>query len=299
MNCILGNKGNILYKGKLLLAKEYLKKTGEPTINPVGWWASEKYDGYRALWNGKDFRSRNGNKFNVPEWFTQIMPPDYALDGEFWVGRGCFDKCGIFKKKLPETDEWIDKKVIYKVFDVPSYNKPFKERMKKLKDIVKNRCKCKKTFKLPKKVSSMKCPIEVTQQTKIKSKEHLNNMFSNVIKGGGEGIMLRKPQSIYEGKRSSTLLKMKVEFDTEAEIIGYKLGVGKYIGMLGSFKCKLILGKNKGVTFNVSGMNDEIRTNYKKTHKIGTIITIAFNDYTKDGVPRHPRYLRKKDDYKL
>ena len=124
-------------------------------------------------------------------------------------------------------------------------------------------------------------------------------MFDKVIKGGGEGIMLRQPSSIYEGKRSSTLLKMKAEFDTEGKIVGYNPGVGKYVGMLGSFKCKLISGKNIGKSFNVSGMNDEIRTNYKKTHKIGTIITIAFNDYTKYGVPRHPRYLRKRDDYKF
>ena len=34
--------------------------------------------------------------------------------------------------------------------------------------------------------------------------------------------------------------------------------------------------------------------NYKKTHPIGTIITILYNDTLKNNVPRHPRYLRKR-----
>ena len=46
-------------------------------------------------------------------------------------------------------------------------------------------------------------------------------------------------------------------------------------------------------------MNDCIRTNYKKTHKIGTIITIIYNEMTKEGIPRNPRYLRKKDDHDM
>ena len=67
--------------------------------------------------------------------------------------------------------------------------------------------------------------------------------------------------------------------------------------MLGSFKCKILDGNER--SFNVSGMNDDIRVNYKKTHKIGTIITILYNDTLKNGIPRHPRYLRKRDDYKF
>jgi len=30
---------------------------------------SEKLDGVRAFWNGNDFYSRAGNKFNAPDWF--------------------------------------------------------------------------------------------------------------------------------------------------------------------------------------------------------------------------------------
>lgn len=55
--------------------------------------------------------------------------------------------------------------------------------------------------------------------------------------------MLRKPGSRYEGKRSSTLLKVKTFFDAEAEVIGYEAGKGKYKGMTGSLIVKMESGK--------------------------------------------------------
>ena len=66
----------------LLLAQTY---TAGRDI--VGWWLSEKLDGVRAFWNGKEFVSRAGNVFDAPSWFTKALP-DHALDGELWGGRG-------------------------------------------------------------------------------------------------------------------------------------------------------------------------------------------------------------------
>ena len=184
---------------------------------------------------------------------------------------------------------------------MPSSKKPFEARMADLKQLVNERCKCNCMIKLdlPKEIRKIKCPLQLTEQTLIKSEGQLNDMFSKVVREKGEGIMIRKAGSLYEQKRSGTLLKMKVAFDTEGRIIGYHPGTGKYTGMLGSFKCELIKGEHKGKQFNASGMTDEIRENYKTTHPIGTIVTVTFNDYTKDGVPRHPRYLRKRSDADL
>ena len=36
--------------------------------------------------------------------------------------------------------------------------------------------------------------------------------------------------------------------------------------MLGAFRCELV--KNPSIKFDTSGMNDEIRSNYKKTHPV-------------------------------
>jgi DNA ligase-1 len=41
----------------------------------------------------------------------------------------------------------------------------------------------------------------------------LKQLLADVNKAGGEGIMLRKPGSLYEHKRSTTLLKVKTFYD--------------------------------------------------------------------------------------
>ena len=65
---------------------------------------------------------------------------------------------------------------------------------------------------------------------------------------------------------------------------------GKYKNMLGAFECELV--KNKKIKFTISGMNDSIRKNYKKTHSLGTIVTFTYIGLSSKGVPRHPVYLR-------
>src|SRR5580658_1746325 len=45
----------------------------------TGWWMSEKLDGVRAYWDGKQFLSRQGNLYHAPDWFVAGLP-DVALD---------------------------------------------------------------------------------------------------------------------------------------------------------------------------------------------------------------------------
>ena len=57
--------------------------------------------------------------------------------------------------------------------------------------------------------------------------------------------------------------------------------------------------KNKNVKFYLSGMDDEIRGNYEKTHPIGTVVTFQYNEMTKTGAPRFGRYQRIRTDHDL
>ena len=50
--------------------------------------------------------------------------------------------------------------------------------------------------------------------------------------------MLRQPDSMYENRRSTTLLKVKTFHDDEATVIGYKPGTGRCTGMVGALKCR-------------------------------------------------------------
>ena len=115
---------------------------------------------------------------------------------------------------------------------------------------------------------------------------------------------LKHPLSLYEDGRSSYMLKFKPAFDRECIIIDYKLGEGKYNGLLGSFICKPLINHDTYMSidndenhiFTLSGMDDKIRNNYKTTHPEGTIINYECSGFTDKGVPRFSRYIRKRDD---
>ena len=295
-----GNSGEKVYDGDVLLSKNLIKPDGSLVVNPIGWWASEKFDGYRAIWNGSEFVSRNNKIYQTPKWFSAIMPPNITIDGELWQGRDRYEDCGLFRKDTPIDEEWYP--VTFRVFDIILLDKPFEERQDILSELVETRC----TFMqskyyreqygkyLPK---DYQCPLQLTNQHLIETEEELKGLFDSIVKDKGEGLMLRKPNSLYEPKKSNTLLKMKPSYDTECKIVGYSPGKGKNDGRLGAFECQLLKGTQ--TVFKVSGMNDSVRDSYLETHPIGTIITIKYNDFTKKGIPRFAQYLRKRSDMDL
>lgn len=259
-----------------------------PKFSPIGWWMSEKWDGYRAIWTGARFLSRNGNEFTVPKSFSDIMPRDTALDGELWVGYGKFEEAGLFRKGYVDLKEWSKYNVRYKVFDIPSMNAPFEERMSRLREIVEKQCK-----------NVPSCPIEYTEQIQIKSEKQLEDYYNEALSHKGEGLILRKPKSAYEPKRTSAMLKKKPQWDSECAIIGYRMGKGRNTGRLGSFECEWYSPKvHKNVKFNLSGMTDEVRNTYKSTHPIGTTLTFQYMGLSGTGRPRHPVYIRKRTGWR-
>jgi DNA ligase-1 len=111
----------------------------------AGWFASEKLDGMRALWDGGITRglvtstvpwantekdknetvatglwSRLGKPIYAPDWWLSCLP-NYPLDGELWIERKGFQKLVSITKRTVNTldTEWLDVK--YMVFDCPSY----------------------------------------------------------------------------------------------------------------------------------------------------------------------------------
>jgi len=306
---------------QFMLAQEYtdttnLSKKAQEKYNsvqpPIGWFAEEKYDGYRARYHPDKqmFYSRSGNTFppkgNVPMWLLAAMPGVH-LDGELYRGRGAvaFQKMGEIKRHNPSPQAWQGVK--YVVYDLPEYDAPYSERKT---DLIKVIEQCQQQWKetieskeCPRWMKTMTCPIEYSPHKIIRSKDQLDTMMADMVSNDAEGLMLKDPNSHYEGRRSPYLLKMKALYDDEAIITGYDMGQGKYEGMLGAFICSPLLpevdGKrkiDKEYSFTMSGMDDKTRKNYKKTHPVGTIVTFLFNDRTAGGKPRHPRYQRIRDD---
>jgi ATP-dependent DNA ligase len=53
------------------------------SMDPTGWYMTEKYDGARLYWNGTEFYTRPGRKIKVPEFISSQLPY-VKLDGELW-----------------------------------------------------------------------------------------------------------------------------------------------------------------------------------------------------------------------
>jgi len=239
--------------------------------NPVGWLMSNKRDGLRGLWDGKNFYSRAGNKFSVPKEFKKGLPP-FPLDGELWIGYGKFEETMSVVKRKDYSGDW--RKVKYMVFDTMyKSDLAFVARMKYVK----------KWFD-----THNPSHAKIVKQIMCTDKEQFMSYFQFILNKGGEGIMLRMPDAPYFHGRSNYILKVKPTFDDEAIVIGYV--PGKNVGKTGSLKVQL----KSGIKFKVAGMPDKYKIN---PPPLGTVITFTYKGLTKNGIPRHSAFLRVRPGF--
>lgn len=241
-----------------------LAKTWEGQ-NAAGWWMSEKLDGIRALWDGACLTTRTGQAIHAPQWFTASLPKSCRLDGELWIGRGQFQQTVSVVRSHDAGDAW--RRIRYAAFDAPGAGGGFEDRQAALRDAVAG-----VAFALP--------------QQMCRDASHLADELRKVTTAGGEGLMLRQPGSLYEAKRSGTLLKVKTFLDAEATVIGYQQGTGRNRSVVGA----LVARMQDGTEFRISsGLSDVLR---RDPPAVGTVITFAYQQLTDAGVPRFPSFLR-------
>ena len=241
--------------------------------NLTGWVISEKFDGIRAIWDGKNLRSRNGKIINAPSFWTTNFPP-FAIDGELWTKREDFENLYSIVADSKPSDEW--KSVKFLIFDVPSVKGNLFSRLANLREfLAKNEAK----------------NIEIIEQIPINSHKEVNEFLNSVLAKGGEGAVVRDPNSPYINGRSDKILKVKKFLDSECEVLQIYKGKGKFKGKMGSVLCRDI--KSKAEFRLGSGFSDEIRAN---PPKIGQILTYKFQNLTKNGKPRFPVFIRFKKE---
>ncbi len=209
-----------LEKPDLMLAKVF-----HPSVDITKYWISEKLDGVRARWDGRQLVSRGGTIFKTPKWFVQGFP-DQLLDGELWIARGEYQQTVSIVRKQTPHEGW--RKIKFMVFDLPAHSGEFSSRVIAMRKL-NNRSK-----------SSY---LDFIQQFRVSSKQMLMWHFYEVIEHGGEGLMLHHQKSIYQSGRSNDLLKFKPYDDTEAVVIGYRPGKGKFSGKMGALKVRMTNGK--------------------------------------------------------
>ncbi len=246
----------------LLLAERWASD-----LDLAGWWMSEKLDGVRAYWDGKQFLSRQGNLYHAPEWFVAGLP-DVPLDGELWIDRKKFQRTTSIVRRQDKSEHW--KEVSFVVFDAPAMPALFEERVAFFTD------------HLTRHAPPHARPLG---HERCKGLDHLRQELARIEALGGEGLMLRQPGSKYEIGRSTTLLKVKSFHDAEARVIGHLEGKGKHKGRLGALEVEL----PNGTRFSVgTGLSDAERGS---PPPVGSVITFRYQELSEGGVPRFPSYV--------
>ncbi len=157
----------------------------------AGWFASEKLDGVRAYWDGREFWTRGGKRIDAPSWFTADLPTGIALDGEIHAGRGCLETA---KLTVQHGKHWLA--VEFVTFDAPGASGNWLERIGYARQVV---------FRCHHPVIQLLAPCQGRQQ--------LAAQVRQIVADGGEGIVLRNPAvTRYEVGRTANAVRVKSEF---------------------------------------------------------------------------------------
>ena len=243
-------------------------------IDPATYLVSEKYDGVRAIWDGKTLRFRSGRTVNAPDWFLARLPAE-KLDGELWLARDAFERLsGYVRKTSPVDEDW--RQIKYMIFELPDGTGTFADRVKRIQTIV----------------GDAKWPqLVAVEQFKVADRATLKRRLDEVVSAGGEGLMLHLADAAYVTGRSDVLLKLKPAFDTEAIVVEHIRGKGKYASQMGALRVQM----PNGTRFNIgTGFSDAIR---KNPPPVGTNVTYTYRGLTNKGTPRFASFLRVRQEF--
>ena len=130
--------------------------------------------------------------------------------------------------------------------------------------------------------------------------EEVNSIYGVIISSGGEGVILKPENHVYECKRSKNWVKLKQIQDCDLEITGWFHGEGKREGFIGGFICKDASG-----TLEVrigSGFTDKDLQELSKDRDalIGKIAAIQYNEPITDKFGGRslflPRFIEIRND---
>ncbi|MDX9706358.1 MAG: DNA ligase [Azospira sp.] len=255
-----------------LMLAERLTVPDMASIDPADWWVSEKLDGVRAIWDGERLRLRSGAVVAAPAWFLAGLPA-VALDGELWIGRRSFDRlAALVRRAAPEDDAW--RAVRYMIFDLPGATEDFSGRVARMRALTK-------AAALP--------WLQPVAQLRLSDAAALRRHFDEVLRGGGEGLMLHRADARWMPGRSAALLKLVPWHDDEARVVAHLPGKGRLHGLTGS----LLVETADGRRFRLgSGLTDAQR---RAPPAVGSLVTYRYRELTPHGQPRFPRFLRVRE----
>lgn len=137
--------------------------------------------------------------------------------------------------------------------------------------------------------------VVAVAQYKLADHAALQAQLKKTVKGGGEGLMLHRGDSLYKGVRNDDLLKVKTHDDAEARVVAHLPGKGKYAGQLGALLVEMPATDGKpALRFKLgTGLTDAQR---QDPPAVGAQVTYRFRGLNDSGVPRFASFMRVRED---
>lgn len=242
----------------------------------AGWVMSEKFDGLRAIWDGKKLKSRQGKEICAPKDFINAMPP-FSIDGELWIERGAFEQTFSIISRC--DGQWS--KIKYLIFDAPDFNGDLFARLAPVKEFLKNH---------------PNTQIQIIEQIPIKSKKDAFDFLDKIVAKGGEGVVVRDPNAPYKNGRQSSIMKLKKMNDAECKVLKITARSDDK-SAIGSVLCQ---DEKSKITFKIGSGFSGIKSceiSNEPCLAPNDIITYKYQNLTKNAKPRFAVFVRKKMEF--
>ncbi|RDH75522.1 ATP-dependent DNA ligase [Mycolicibacterium moriokaense] len=279
------------------------------------WIFERKLDGVRCLAyrDGRRVRLRSRNRQSMDGTYPEIADAlagqecgDFVVDGEIVAFEGRRTSFARLQGRLgigdPDEARASGIAVFYYVFDVlhiagrSTVEVPLTWRKRLLR----------RTFRFDD-------PLRYTTHRVCDGE----SLFAQACRRGDEGVIAKRADAPYAGKRTSDWLKFKCSHDQEFVIVGYTAPKGSRVG-LGA----LLLGYHDGDdlvyagkvgtgfdTATLRSLHDRLSGTEQSTPPVvgakvsgahwvrpKTVAQVAFSEWTRDGKLRHPRYVGLRTD---
>ena len=300
-------ENNEIYHGTVrpMLAKtfsfdKYTEKTRSFKISFPAY-IQRKYDGIRCLAsiqkNKVLLESRKGNIFEhfpkIKQELSSILkdfPSGFYFDGELYTDELPFEVISgmIHLTSTTCTPEEVQKMnkihyYIYDIIDTNHINRTYQERFQLL------------TTMFIESYTNL-FYINMVETIWIPTVEDVQKYHDLFVKEGKEGIILRDPMGIYEvNKRSKYLQKYKEFMEDEFEIVGFHEEMKDEKGAI-IWECitkhgNIFSARPKG-TFE-----SRVELTKHGNQYIGQKLTVIFQGYTEENIPRFPVAKAIRDIY--
>lgn len=234
------------------------------------YFVSQKYDGWQAVWDGKNtLMTKTGkNIFPYPDSWKLFLPP-FPVAGELIIEGKQAASVASLKKK--DSKDWLNAKLM--VFDEPYSKDAFYKRTAKLKNTLK------KTG-----------PIIYVEQHLVTSIDMLYNFYKDILARKGEGVVLTEKESLYTPmNRSGSRVKLKGRQDSEGKIVSYNLKDGKL--------SSLVLELPNKIRFNLGiGFKNNERIKYKEFFPLHKYAKFSYRELTDGKKPKQARFVAIRQD---